>query len=154
MFESLDGKSEYRGMHLNHRGLKIDPENPYYYQRLTRQSSSVKCVSAWYADGHRFDPHIRQLSLKEIGHEIISNPFSPFCWFKKASCQLLAKECALRTGKLPRRLAREQYRYVNWVNWPHQEWPEKCQRAVKHQHNNNQRLEKTNVISESKLKWL
>ena len=35
-------------------------------------------------------------------------PFSLFCWFKKSSCQLLAKECALNTGKLPRRLAQEQ----------------------------------------------
>ena len=35
-------------------------------------------------------------------------PFSLFCWFKKISCQLLAKECALSTGKLPRRLAQEQ----------------------------------------------
>ena len=35
-------------------------------------------------------------------------PFSLFRWFKKISCQLLAKECALSTGKLPRRLAQEQ----------------------------------------------
>ena len=28
-------------------------------------------------------------------------PFSLFRWFKKCSCQLLAKECALSTGKLP-----------------------------------------------------
>ena len=35
-------------------------------------------------------------------------PFSPFHWFKKGSCQLLAKEWALSTGKLPRRLAQEQ----------------------------------------------
>ena len=35
-------------------------------------------------------------------------PFSLFHWFKKSSCQLLAKECALSTGKLPRRLAQEQ----------------------------------------------
>ena len=31
-----------------------------------------------------------------------------FRWFMKSSCQLLAKECALSTGKLPRRLAQEQ----------------------------------------------
>ena len=31
--------------------------------------------------------------------------FSLFRWFKKSSYQLLAKECALSTGKLPRRLA-------------------------------------------------
>ena len=35
-------------------------------------------------------------------------PFSLFSWLKKNSCQLLAKECALSTGKLPRRLAQEQ----------------------------------------------
>ena len=35
-------------------------------------------------------------------------PFSLFRWFKKSSCQLLAKECALSTGKLPRRLAQKQ----------------------------------------------
>ena len=35
-------------------------------------------------------------------------PFSLFRWLKKSSCQLLAKECALSTGKLPRRLAQEQ----------------------------------------------
>ena len=34
-------------------------------------------------------------------------PFSLFRWFKKSSCQLLAKECALSTGKLPRRLRRD-----------------------------------------------
>ena len=28
-------------------------------------------------------------------------PLSPFPWFKKGSCQLLAKVCALSTGKLP-----------------------------------------------------
>ena len=33
-------------------------------------------------------------------------PFSLFRWFKKR--QLLVKECALSTGKLPRRLAQEQ----------------------------------------------
>ena len=35
-------------------------------------------------------------------------PFSLFRWFKKSSCQLLVKECALSTGKLPRRLAQKQ----------------------------------------------
>ena len=37
----------------------------------------------------------------------IIRPFSPFRLFKKGSCQLLAKECALNTGKLPRRFAQE-----------------------------------------------
>ena len=47
-------------------------------------------------------------SWEEIGHEKFLRPLSPFRWFKKDSCQLLAKEYALSTGKLPRRLAREQ----------------------------------------------
>ena len=34
-------------------------------------------------------------------------PISLFLWFKKSSCQLLAKESALSTGKLPRRFGQE-----------------------------------------------
>ena len=34
--------------------------------------SSVGCASAWFADGSGFDPHVRQHSFVEIGHEIIS----------------------------------------------------------------------------------
>ena len=41
-------------------------------------------------------------------------PFSLFRWFKKSSCHLLAKECALSTGKLPRRLAQEQCGRSKW----------------------------------------
>ena len=41
----------------------------------------------------------------EIGHEMISKTILSR-WFKKGSCQLLAKECALCTGKLPRGLPR------------------------------------------------
>ena len=41
--------------------------------------------------------------------EKILRQFSPFRWFKKGSFQLLAKECALSTGKLPRRLAQGQW---------------------------------------------
>ena len=36
------------------------------------RGSSVGCASAWYADGCRFDPHVRQHSFMEISHEIIS----------------------------------------------------------------------------------
>ena len=35
-------------------------------------------------------------------------PFSPYRWFKKGSCQLLAKESALNADKLPTRVAQEQ----------------------------------------------
>ena len=56
----------------------------------------------------------------------------PFRWFKKGSCQLLVKDWALSTGKLPRRLAKEQ---CGWVNWPRPKWPKMYRRAIKHQHN-------------------
>ena len=38
----------------------------------------------------------------ELVMKTFLRPFSLFRWFKKSSCQLLAKECALSTGKLPR----------------------------------------------------
>ena len=67
------------------------------------------------------DSHAQQHSFVETGHEIkFYNR-----WFKKGGCQLLAKECALSTGKLPMK-----------INWPRPKWPEKCRRVVKHQHNN------------------
>ena len=62
-------------------------------------------------------------------------PFSLFRWFKKSSCQLMAKECALSTGKLPRRLAQEQ---CGKGNWPRPKWPKMCWRAVKQKSNQNQ----------------
>ena len=71
------------------------------------QGSSVRYASTWYADGRRFDPHVRQQYFMEIGHEIIHTAILSR-WIKKGSCQLLVKECALSTGKMPRRLAQEQ----------------------------------------------
>ena len=64
-------------------------------------------------------------------------PFSLFRWFKKSICQLLAKECALSTGKLPRRLAQEQ---CGLVNWPRPKWSKICRRAVKQKSNETKML--------------
>ena len=36
------------------------------------RGSLVGCASAWYVDGHRFDPRVQQHSFVEISHEIIS----------------------------------------------------------------------------------
>ena len=43
----------------------------FYFSRAGR-GSSIRCVSAWYADGRRLDPQVRQHSFVEFGHEIIS----------------------------------------------------------------------------------
>ena len=43
-----------------------------YRHALARPASSVRCTSAWRADGCGFDPLVLQHSFVEIGHEIIS----------------------------------------------------------------------------------
>ena len=73
------------------------------------RGSSIRSEFAWHASGPEFDPHIRHILSWRLGHENISTAITLFRWFKKSSCQLLAKECALSTGKLPRRLAQEQF---------------------------------------------
>ena len=42
------------------------------------RSSSIGCTSTWYADGHRFDPRVRQHSFMEFDHEIISTAILSF----------------------------------------------------------------------------
>ena len=98
---------------------------------LTR-GSSIGGVFAWHASGPEFDPHVRHILSWRLDHETFLRPFSLFRWFKKSSYQLLTKECALSTGKLPRRLAQEQ---CGLVNWPRPKWPKMCWRAVKQKSN-------------------
>ena len=33
------------------------------------RGSSIGCASAWFVDGRGFEPHVRQHSFVEIGHE-------------------------------------------------------------------------------------
>ena len=70
--------------------------------------SSIGSEFAWHASGHKFDPHVRHILSWRLGHENISSAILPLSLIQKSSCQLLAKECALSTGKLPRRLVQEQ----------------------------------------------
>ena len=90
---------------------------------------SIRSVSTCWPE---FDPHIWHILSWRFGHENILRPFFLFRWFKESSCQLLAKEWALNTGKLPRRLAQEQCDYGNWL---HPKWPKMCWRAVKQKSN-------------------
>ena len=71
-------------------------------------------------------------------------PISLFRWFKKSSRQLLAKECAISTGKLPRRLAQEQ---CGKVNWPRPKWPKMCWRAVKQKSNQTKPNLTTDILT-------
>ena len=53
--------------------------------------AQLDAPSDWRPGGRGFNPRRdRQHSFVEIDHE----KFSPFRWFKKGSCQFLAKECA------------------------------------------------------------
>ena len=55
-----------------------------------------------------FDPHVWQHSFVEFGHEIISTVFLSLPLILEGQLSVTGKECALSTGKLPRRLAQEQ----------------------------------------------
>ena len=59
-----------------------------------RLGGSVGCASDWRPGGRGFNPRRgRQHSFMEIDHEIFSAVILSR-WFKKGSCQFLAKECA------------------------------------------------------------
>ena len=77
---------------------------------LAWRGSSVGCESSWHdAGGPGFHPHVRHILSWRFGHKKnFPRTLSPFRWFKKSNCQLLAKEWALSTGKLPRSLAQKQ----------------------------------------------
>ena len=75
---------------------------------LMGHGSSIRSMSAWHACGPEFDPHGRHILSRRLGHEKISTAILPLTLI-----QLLAKECALNIGKLPRRLAQEQCGYGN-----------------------------------------
>ena len=44
----------------------------YWNLGQAEPGSSIRCASAWHADGGGFDPLVRQHSVVEIGNEIIS----------------------------------------------------------------------------------
>ena len=66
-------------------------------------SGSIGCVFDWCSGGCGFDPCQVGNSLPwRLIMKYFLRSFSPFCWFKKGSCQFLAKKCAVQywlTGK-------------------------------------------------------
>ena len=75
---------------------------------MTGRGSSIGSGSAWHASGPEFDPHVRHILSWRLGHENISMAILSLPLIQEEQFQLLAKECALSTGKLPRTLAQEQ----------------------------------------------
>ena len=58
--------------------------------------AQLDAPSDWRPGGRRFNPHRgRQHSFVEIDREIFSTVILPFRWFKKGSCQFLAKQLEL-----------------------------------------------------------
>ena len=112
-------------------GLDLVYINVYaiFVNIVTGRDSSIGSVSAGHASGPEFDIHIRRILSWRL------RPFTLFRWFRKSRCQLLAKECALSTGNLPRRLAQEQCGLGNWMR---PNWPKMCCRAVKQKSNQKQ----------------
>ena len=70
------------------------------YRTSKRFSLSIQCIFflTWHHDYSQW----LVLSMSEVGNILFRRlivkyflrSFSPFCWFKKGSCQFLAKECA------------------------------------------------------------
>ena len=85
------------------------------YFRILGQCETQPLMVAWL-EAHPLGMQAAPSSIPTSGTFFLGDlvmkkflrPFSLFHWFKKSSCQLLAKECALSTGKLHRRLAQEQ----------------------------------------------
>ena len=75
---------------------------------LTGRGSSIRSVFAWHASGLEFDPHIRHILSWRLGHENISTAIVPLPLLQEEQLSVTGKECALSTGKLPRKLAQEQ----------------------------------------------
>ena len=83
----------------------------YFTFSGTGSGSSTGSVSAWIASGPEFDPHVRHILSWRLGHEKEFYGHSPSSAGSRravVSYTKLHKECALSTGKLPRRLAQEQ----------------------------------------------
>ena len=59
------------------------------------RGSLIGSVFAWHVNGPEFDHRIQYILSWRLGHENISTAILSFRWFKKSSCQLLAKECEL-----------------------------------------------------------
>ena len=105
----------------------------------TQQLASVvqsDVASEWWSGGRGFDPLwvLNILSWQFIMNYFLQS-FSPFRWFKKGSCQFLAKECAqywltIRGLNLHRKKC-------GYVNWPCSIWPQWVDWVVKPQHKQN-----------------
>ena len=65
--------SDFKVITTNFSGVRIFRKFTVMHRlRYTGRGSSVRSASTWYGDSCRLDPHVRQHSFVEFGHEIIS----------------------------------------------------------------------------------
>ena len=77
------------------RAVKRQPNKSQTIALSAGLGDSVGCASDWRSGSRRFDPSlVQQHSLWRLIMKYFLWSFSPFPWFKKGSCQFLAKECA------------------------------------------------------------
>ena len=102
--EKIQSFADRKDINKLHGALKSSRTAHFIVQMEVTNSaecgSSIRSVFAWHAI-----PTSGTFFHGDLVMKTFLRPFSLFRRFKKSSCQLLAKECALRTGKLPRRLA-------------------------------------------------
>ena len=78
----------------------------FFLSQVTGRGSSIGSVFAWHASDPEFDPHVRHVLSWKLGHEITA--IFPLPLIQEEQLSVTGEECALITGKLPRRLAQEQ----------------------------------------------
>ena len=63
---------------------------------FTSLGGSVGCASDWWLRGWEFNttPQVGNILSRKLIMKYFLWSFFPFCWYKKGSCQFLAKECA------------------------------------------------------------
>ena len=81
---------------------------PFMIVCVAGRGSLIGSVFAWYASGPEFDPHVRHILSCRLGHENILTAILPLPLIQDEQLSVSGAECALSTGKLPRRLAQEQ----------------------------------------------
>ena len=67
----------------------------WWSSRKGLASLAQSCASDWWSGDCGFDPHqVSNILSWRLIMKYFLWSFFPFCWFKKGSCQFVAKECA------------------------------------------------------------
>ena len=88
-------KKKNKKKHTHTHTKKIRVQFSHGKRVILGLGGSVGCASDWRPGGRGFDPaEVGNILSWKLIMKYFLKSFSPFRWFKKGSCQFLAKECA------------------------------------------------------------